>query len=280
MNDYERVARIIRYLDENHLEQPDLADLAAHAGLSRYHLHRLFSRWAGVTPKDFLQSLTLAHAREGLRQGESVLDATFNTGLSSPGRLHDLCVTLAAATPGEIKAGGEGWVIEAGFTDSPFGWCCVGLGPRGVCHLAFVENGDRETAATALAGAWPRAHLHWHNAPARRIAAQIFKRTGEDSSPAGLRAFVRGTPFQVRVWRALLAVPPGSVVSYGHLAAAVGQPNAARAVGTAVGANPLAFLIPCHRVIRETGVIGQYRWGHERKRLMLGWESVAPAAVA
>ena len=279
MNDYERVARIIRYLDENHLEQPDLADLAAHSGLSRFHLHRLFSRWAGVTPKDFLQSLTLADARERLRRGESVLDATLNTGLSSPGRLHDLCVTLEAATPGEIKAGGEGWMIEVGFADSPFGDCCIGIGPRGVCHLAFVENGDRDAEAARIADAWPRARLRWSDAQARQLGAQIFKPANTDSPSVGLRAFVRATPFQLRVWRALLSVPPGAVVSYGHLAAAVARPNAARAVGTAVGSNPLAFLIPCHRVIRETGVIGQYRWGHERKRVMLGWEGALPAAV-
>src|SRR5580700_1954158 len=137
MNDYERVARIIRHLDENHAEQPDLAELAARTGLSRYHFHRLFSRWAGVTPKDFLQCLTLADARERLRGGESVLDAALDAGLSSPGRLHDLCVTLEAATPGEIKTGGEGLRIEVGFTETPFGICCIGNGPRGLCHLAF-----------------------------------------------------------------------------------------------------------------------------------------------
>ncbi|HVR35200.1 MAG TPA: methylated-DNA--[protein]-cysteine S-methyltransferase [Methylomirabilota bacterium] len=274
MNDYERVARIIRHLDEHHLEQPDLPELAALAGLSRFHLHRLFSRWAGVTPKDFLQCLTLARARERLLLGESVLSSALDAGLSSPGRLHDLCITLEAATPGEIKSGGEGWTIDLGIADTPFGLCCIGSGPRGVCHLAFVEKGDRKSAAESLSRTWPRARLRWDHAPARRLAAQIFKPAIRGDKAVQLRAFVRATPFQLRVWRALLQVPPGALVSYGRLAAAVGQPAAARAVGSAVAANDLAFLIPCHRVIRETGVLGGYRWGSGRKRLMLGWEGL------
>lgn len=269
MNDYERVARIIRHLDSHHEEQPDLEELAAHLGLSRFHFHRLFSRWAGVTPKDFLQCLTLEHARERLRQGESVLDAALDAGLSSPGRLHDLCVTLEAATPGEIKGGGEGWVVEAGFAETPFGLCCIGNGPRGLCHLAFVENAERATAAEAILASWPKVELRWNHALARRIANEVF----QPGAGTHLRALVRGTAFQLRVWRALLHIPHGGVVSYGHLAAAIGCQGAARAVGTAVGANSLAYLIPCHRVIRETGVIGQYRWGRERKQALLGWEA-------
>lgn len=267
MNDYERVAEVIRYIDAHHLEQPDLAALAGRVGLSVYHFHRLFSRWAGVTPKDFLQCLTAEFARERLLQGESVLDAALDSGLSSPGRLHDLCVTLEAATPGEIKAGGKGWVIEAGFAESPFGLCCIGNGPRGICHLAFVEAEDRDEIQMA----WPHATVRWNDAAAGQIAAQIFRA----GATGPLKAVVRATPFQLLVWRALLKIPAGAVVSYGHLATAIGKPSAARAVGTAVGRNALAFLIPCHRVIRETGVIGQYRWGHERKCVMLGREWVS-----
>ena len=264
MNDYERVARIIRYLDAHSEEQPGLDVLAAEAGLSESHFHRLFSRWAGVTPKDFLQCLTAEKARERLQRGESVLDAALGAGLSSPGRLHDLCVTLEAASPGEIKAGGEGWEIVAGFAETPFGLACLAHGPRGLCHLAFVENEDRGP----LEAAWPKAQIRWSDASVCGMAAQIFQ-PGQGSA---LKAFVRATPFQLRVWRALLRIPTGSVVSYGHLAKAIGSPGASRAVGTAVGANPLAYLIPCHRVIRETGVIGQYRWGHERKCALLARE--------
>ncbi len=264
MNDYERVARIIRHLDENRLKQPSLDDLAKVAGLSAGHLHRLFSRWAGVTPKDFLQCLTLEHARERLRCGESVFDAALDAGLSSPGRLHDLCVTLEAASPGEVKSGGAGWTITAGFAQTPFGLCCMGKGPRGICHLAFVDSPSLEE----ISRMWPAAEIQRDDGPAQQAAAQLFQRKHAE----GMQAFVRGTPFQLRVWRALVRIPAGTLVSYGQLATAIGHTGAARAVGTAVGSNPLAFLIPCHRVIRETGVIGEYRWGRGRKQAMLGWE--------
>ena len=272
MNDYERVARIIRFLDARHDEQPDLDALAAHAGLSRFHFHRLFSRWAGVTPKDFLQCLTVRHARERLLRGESVLEATLNEGLSSPGRLHDLCVTLEAATPGEIKTGGAGWTLDCGFIETPFGLGFIAIGPRGVCHLAFVETRDRKAAAEPLIEAWPNAQLRWSKTSLQKIGAEIFQARRANAAAVNFNAFVRATPFQLRVWRALLRVPPGALVSYGELASSLGHPRAARAVGTAVAGNSLAYLIPCHRVIRETGVVGDYRWGRERKRVMLGWE--------
>jgi AraC family transcriptional regulator, regulatory protein of adaptative response / methylated-DNA-[protein]-cysteine methyltransferase len=274
MNDYERIARVLRYVDENHTDQPDLATLARCAGLSQHHFHRLFTSWAGITPKDFLQCLTLTHAREMLRQGKSVLDAALNAGLSGPSRLHDLCVSLEAASPGEVKSGGEGWTITIGFADSPFGRCLVGENHRGVCHLSFVESGDK-VALDTLKAQWPRARLQQNHSAASQLANRIFNRTTVGNSPAPLRAFVRGTPFQVRVWRALLQVQRGTLVSYGSLAAALDQPTAARAVGSAVGQNSLAYLIPCHRVIRETGVIGDYRWGQVRKRAILAWENAA-----
>lgn len=277
MNDYERIARVIRYLDEHHAVQPDLAELADRAGLSPFHFHRLFSAWAGVTPKDFVQCLTLAHAKQLLRRGENVLDTALDAGLSGPGRLHDLCVSLEAASPGEIKSGGEGWTITMGFAESPFGKCFLAESPRGLCRVAFVE-GDRDSAAVAeLQQDWPRARLRRDDARAARLAAHIFRQRESSAGAPSLRAFVRGTAFQVRVWRALLRIESGSVVTYGRLAGAIGQPAAARAVGTAVGRNPLAYLIPCHRVIRETGVIGGYRWGAVRKRAILAWES-APLA--
>jgi AraC family transcriptional regulator of adaptative response/methylated-DNA-[protein]-cysteine methyltransferase len=276
MNDYERIAGVIRYLDDHRLEQPDLATLAGQAGLSPSHFHRLFTAWAAITPKDFLQCLTLAHVKERLRQGDGVLDAALAAGLSGPGRLHDLCVGLEAASPGELKSGGAGWTITAGFAATPFGRYLTGEGPRGICHLAFVEPDSDDAALAELQAAWPRAGLQRDDAAAARLADRIFDRSVRVGAGAGagqvLRAFVRGTPFQVRVWRALLQIPAGTLISYGALATALARPGAARAVGTAVGRNPLAYLIPCHRVIRGTGVIGDYRWGTARKRAMLAWE--------
>ncbi len=274
MNDYERMARVIRYLDKHHTGQPDLAALAKQAGLSPFHFHRLFSKWAGVTPKDFLQCLTLAHVKESLQNGKSILDSALDAGLSGSSRAHDLCVNLEAASPGEMKSGGEGWTITAGFAKTPFGKCLIAEGPRGICQLAFCEAGHEDEAWAELRKSWPKARLRRSDSAVRKIAAQIFARSGRRGQRA-LRAFVQGTPFQVRVWRALMRVPPGRLTSYGRLAASLGIPQAARAVGSAVGANSLAYLIPCHRVIRETGVIGHYRWGDVRKRALLMWEEAA-----
>lgn len=279
MNDYERIAGVIRYLDEHQAEQPDLAALAKRVGLSPFHFHRLFSTWAGVTPKDFLQCLTLAHVKESLQNGKSILDSALDAGLSGPGRAHDLCVNLEAASPGEMKSGGDGWTLSAGFAQTPFGKSLIAESPRGICHLAFLEPGDEDAAWAELHENWTNARLRRNDAAAARAAAQIF--TGRTRrAPSALKAFVRGTPFQLRVWRALLQIPPGHVTSYGRLAAHLHMPAAARAVGSAVGANSLAYLIPCHRVIRETGVIGEYRWGDVRKRALLIWEDAATHAAA
>jgi len=272
MNDYERVASVIRYLDQHHTDQPDLAALAASAGLSAFHFHRLFSAWAGVTPKDFLQCLTLENVKSLLRTGANVLDTAMEAGLSGPGRLHDLCVTLEAASPGEMKSGGVGIEIVYGFAGTPFGEALIGETARGICHLSFNEY--REAAIHALQKEWPAAILRRDDASALRLTETIFSRTPQRER-SGLRAFVKGTPFQVRVWQALLRVPAGSLVTYGALSSAVGAPGAARAIGSAVGANALAFIIPCHRVIRATGVLGNYRWDPMRKRAMIGWEAAA-----
>jgi AraC family transcriptional regulator of adaptative response/methylated-DNA-[protein]-cysteine methyltransferase len=273
VSNYERIAQVIRYLDAHHPEQPGLAELAGHLGLSPFHFHRLFSDWAGVTPKDFLQCLTLAYAQRRLRAGQSILDTALEAGFSGPGRLHDLCVTLEAASPGELKSGGEGWRLVFGFAETPFGEAITAEGPRGICYLAFVDRQDRRAAQAALQEAWPAAELARDDQAGARLAAQVFNRYKVGDEPPSLRALVRGSAFQTRVWKALLRVPPGSLVTYGRLAAAIGQPSAARAVGSAVGSNPLAYLIPCHRVIRETGVLGGYRWGAQRKRAMVAWES-------
>lgn len=272
MNDYERVANVIRFLDRHHTDQPDLNQLAAAAGLSPFHFHRLFSAWAGVTPKDFLQCLTLEHVKRLLLDGNNVFDAALNAGLSGPGRLHDLCVTLQAASPGEMKNGGTGMQIDYGFADTPFGEALIAETKRGICHLSFVDGQGRTCARDLLISQWPNAKLNRTDARITELVAKIFTKVRNNPSNRALRAFVRGTPFQLRVWRALLRLPSGSLTTYGRLAQAIGQSRAARAVGSAVGANPIAFIIPCHRVIRETGALGNYHWDPIRKRAIVGWE--------
>jgi AraC family transcriptional regulator of adaptative response/methylated-DNA-[protein]-cysteine methyltransferase len=274
MNDYERIARVIRYLDECYAEQPSLEDMATVVGLSVSRFHRLFSAWAGVTPKDFLQALTFDHARRMLGEGENVLHSALDAGLSGPGRLHDLCVSLEAVSPGDIGREGEGLCISYGFADSPFGECLIGETTRGICHLSFADGKLQDEACAELKIKWPKATLRRADTIAAGHAATIFATEGHPpgSTPARLRAWVSATPFQARVWRALLQIPPGAVTSYGRLARTIESSGAARAVGSAVGANPIGYLIPCHRVIRETGALGGYRWGPERKRMLLAWE--------
>lgn len=271
MNDFDRVARMIRYLDAHHTNQPALSELAAVVGLSESHFHRLFRRWAGVTPKDFLQCLTVEHAKKRLQQSVGVLEAALETGLSGPGRLHDLLVTLEAVSPGEFKRGGQGMTIEWGWAPSPFGRCSLGWTHRGICHLGFDDAHDSGSEPLELFETWPRADLRRDTPRARRLAATVFGR--DPRQPVALKTLVRGTPFQLKVWRALLRIPEGSVASYRTVAQIVGDRNAARAVGAACGSNPIAYLIPCHRIIRETGVVRGYRWGNIRKRALLAHES-------
>jgi AraC family transcriptional regulator of adaptative response/methylated-DNA-[protein]-cysteine methyltransferase len=273
MNDFDRVATVIRYLDENHPEQPSLSELAAAVQLSESHFHRLFQRWAGVTPKDFLQSLTVEHAKRRLRESASVLDAALDSGLSGPGRLHDLLVTIEAASPGEFKSGGQGLSIEWGWAECPFGLCSLGWNARGICHLTFHDTEKAFNQPPDLREYWPNASFEQNDSMARRQAKIIFN--AEASPAAPLKAFVRATPFQLRVWRALIRIPEGSAASYGEVADAVGEPKAARAIGTACASNSIAYLIPCHRVIRQTGVVQGYRWGDVRKRAMLAREFCA-----
>ena len=274
MNDYERIETLIRYLDQHRKSQPELADLAAKVDLSPPYLQRLFARWAGITPKKFLQCLTVAHAKNLLRAGENVLDATYEVGLSGPSRLHDLCVTLEAATPGEIQSGGKHLELHAGWVDTPFGNCLIADSARGICHLSFNDSADREFGKQLLAEDWPRAAIIWKPKNINELAQKIFpSESSHRSKSSPLKTYVGGTEFQVHVWRALLRIPTGTLVSYGQIAQAVGNPKACRAVGTAVGQNRISYLIPCHRVIRETGVLGNYRWGSHRKKSMLIWES-------
>jgi AraC family transcriptional regulator of adaptative response/methylated-DNA-[protein]-cysteine methyltransferase len=268
--DAERVTRAIRYLEQHSRVQPSLEAVAAAAGLSPYHFQRLFRRWAGVSPKRFLQFLTIGSARQALREGRSVLESAYDAGLSGPGRLHDLFVTFDAVTPGEFKSRGTGMVIDYGFVDTPFGDGFLALTERGICGLAFLDAGQRREALADFRANWPGAVLRRAPLRAADTARRIFRPGG---AVERLMLDLRGTNFQIKVWEALLRIPPGSLVSYGDLAGAVGQPRAHRAVASAVARNPVAFLIPCHRVIRQSGRFGEYRWGTERKQAMIGWEA-------
>lgn len=269
-SDYERVERAIRYIDTGYADQPSLAEVAAHVGLSPHHFQRLFRRWAGVSPKRFLQLVTAEHARRLLRAPGSTLDVAWTLGLSGPSRLHDLLVSVDAVTPGEFGAGGEGLDIRYGVHGSPFGPCFIAVTERGVCALHFLGDAPDEPLA-ALRRDWPEAALREDAAGAGEALRDVFPHEPTTGQP--LSVLVRGTNFQVQVWEALLRIPPGAATSYGYLAHSLGVPSGARAVGSAVGRNPIAYLIPCHRVLRASGAFGGYRWGEERKRAMLAWES-------
>lgn len=267
--DYVRIERAIRYLSENLEAQPSLDDVAQSIGLSPFHLQRLFRRLAGVTPKQFLQHLTVERAKDALDASQSVFDASMAAGLSGPARLHDHFVTLEAMTPGEYKAGGAGLEIRYGTAASPFGEIFAAETPRGICAMSFTETGGVEEL-DALRNQWFAASLARNDAVAAETARHIFE--GNSSPQHPLRVVAAGTNFQVRVWRALLEVPFGSVRTYRQIAKAIGAPASSRAVGNALAANPIAYLIPCHRVILSTGAIGQYRWQPFRKRALLAWE--------
>lgn len=270
--DYERVARAIAYLRRHTAAQPDLAAVARHVHLSKFHFQRLFLHWAGVSPKRFLQCLTLEHAKARILESRNLLDIADEVGLSGSGRLHDLFVTLEAMSPGEFRSGGAGLRIRFGFYESPFGPCVIGTTPRGICALRFLEQATERDAAGMLEEEWPRVHLERDQARAVELGQRIFDPVS--SQPAKpLAVLVKGTNFQLQVWRALIKVPAGGVTTYGQLAAETGNAGAARAVGSAAGANPIAYLIPCHRVIRESGMLGGYRWGEIRKAAILGWEA-------
>lgn len=268
--DYQRVEQAIHFIEDNLPDQPSLGEISASVGLSEYHFQRLFRRWAGVSPKRFLEYLTAGQARRLLENSRSVLDAAFEVGLSGPSRLHDLTINIYAATPGELKRRGAGLDILFGVHSSPFGDCLLARTERGICWLSFLGPVGREEAVEELKKEWPAALLREDQAATRPLAERIFG-PGAGGSPLSL--FVRGTNFQIKVWEALLRIPPGAAVSYRDLAARIGSPGAARAVGRAVATNPVAFLIPCHRVLRQSGAFAGYRWGLARKKALLGWEA-------
>jgi AraC family transcriptional regulator of adaptative response/methylated-DNA-[protein]-cysteine methyltransferase len=271
MSDYERIAKAIIYIGQNVTAQPSLDDLAAHVHLSPFHFQRLFSRWAGTTPKRFLQVMTLEHGKRLLEGSGSLLEVSDAIGLSSSSRLHDHFVQLEAVTPGEYRSRGQGLAIAHGTHDTPFGKIFVAKTPRGVCRAAFLGGNDRTEQLDALRKAWPLATLKADAHGTANIAG-LLSAVPVQGAQRPLSLHVAGTNFQIAVWRALLRIPPGSAVSYAQIAAAVGSPRAVRAAGTAIGANPVAFFIPCHRVIQQSGGLGGYRWGVERKRAIQVWE--------
>jgi AraC family transcriptional regulator, regulatory protein of adaptative response / methylated-DNA-[protein]-cysteine methyltransferase len=269
-NDYARIEQAIRFIEDNARRQPDLTEIAARLGLSEYHFQRLFTRWAGISPKRFLQFLTRENAKALLARSANLLDATYASGLSSPGRLHDLFVQTEAVTPGEYKSKGAGVQITYGFHPSPFGECLLAITSRGICFLAFVAT-DRQAALGQLKQSWANAALLEDPAATAPFIERIFHST----SAAPIPLHLRGTNFQIKVWEALLSLPPGRVTTYQALANQLGASRSARAVGNAVARNPLAYLIPCHRVLQKSGDFGQYRYGSARKKALLLRESAA-----
>jgi AraC family transcriptional regulator of adaptative response/methylated-DNA-[protein]-cysteine methyltransferase len=267
---WRRMGRAIRYLSANYLEQPDLEDAASAVGLSPFHFQRLFSRYVGVSPKSFVGHLTLEHARDDLRNGRNLLDTALDAGLSGPSRLHDLCLKIEAMTPGDYAKGGEGVGIAYGFHGCPFGIALVMATDKGVCGIAFGDEGEEKKMLADMKARWPKANYTLAPQRTKGYAARIF---GPAQTRDELRLHLLGTPWQVKVWQALLAIPDGKTATYGAIAGLVGKPSAARAVGAAVGRNPISWIIPCHRVLGSTGAMTGYHWGLERKRAMLAVEA-------
>jgi AraC family transcriptional regulator of adaptative response/methylated-DNA-[protein]-cysteine methyltransferase len=271
-SDYTRIARAIAWLDAHAADRPALADAARGAGLSDAHFQRVFTRWVGISPKRFLQARAADDALRLLRAGRSSLDAAYETGLSGPSRLHDLVLHAEAVTPGELKRRGEGLRIRYGWHPTPFGDALIAATDRGLCFLAFADRGGRTGAMSDFHSRWPAAEVAPDQEYTAALAARAFPESLHDGGPLALH--VRGTNFQLKVWNALLRVPSGTTTTYANLARQVGQEKAARAVGSAVGANPVSWLIPCHRVLRGDGGLGGYAWGPARKRVMLAWEGL------
>jgi AraC family transcriptional regulator, regulatory protein of adaptative response / methylated-DNA-[protein]-cysteine methyltransferase len=275
--DYDVVRRALAHISKHWRSQPEIDAIAEAAGVTSTELHHLFRRWAGLTPKAFLQALTLDRARELLRASASVLDATYEVGLSGPGRLHDLFVTHEAMSPGEWKSGGAGLTISYGFHPCPFGAVLAMTTPRGLCGLAFADPGKEKAALADMRRRWPKAKYIEDAAATAPLAARIFDpKLWRADRP--LRVVLIGTDFEVRVWETLMRIPLGRATTYSDIAETIGKPKAARAVGAAVGKNPLCFVVPCHRVIGKSGELTGYHWGLTRKRAMLGWEAGKAAA--
>ena len=269
MRDYHKIEKAILYLKENFQQQPDLEEVARQVHLSPFHFQRLFKEWAGVSPKKFLQFISVEYAKGLLKQNLPLSDVSFETGLSGTSRLHDLFISIEGMTPGEFKNGGQALEINYSFSSSPFGDILAASTSKGICHLAFVKEEDH--SLESLEKLFPKASLIQQTDPNQQEAFRFF--TGDWKDLHKVKLHLKATPFQLKVWQSLLHIPFGAVSTYAETALNIQSPNAFRAVGTAIGQNPVAFLIPCHRVIKSSGLIGDYHWGSRRKTAMLGWEA-------
>lgn len=270
--DYIRAARAIAFLRAHQRQQPSLAMVADHLGLSETHVQKLFSRWTGISPKRFLQFLTVEYAKERMAQTGDLLNLSLDVGLSGPGRLHDLFVNMEAMSPGEFKQAAAGLSIEYGMGQTPFGAALIATTGRGICHLEFVDNGQQDAAIHALKDKWPSACFQQNSDAGQEMLDKLFA-PGKDLRDLNLSLWVSGSNFQIQVWRALIRIPFAGMLNYQQLAQLIGKPKAARAVGNAIAQNPIAYLIPCHRVLRQTGDVGKYHWGESRKAAILAWEA-------
>jgi AraC family transcriptional regulator of adaptative response/methylated-DNA-[protein]-cysteine methyltransferase len=269
MTNYERIEKAIVYLKENFKEQPDLEDVAGHIFLSSFHFQRLFKEWAGVSPKKFLQFLSVEYAKGLLKKNLPLTDVSYETGLSGTSRLHDLFIGIEGMTPGEFKNGGEALQLHYSFAETPFGDIIIASTSKGICHLAFVN--DHREGVEGLASVFPHADIVQKTDIMQQDALRFF--SGDWNDLRKIKLHLKGTPFQVKVWQTLLHIPMGNISTYSGIARQIDHPKASRAVGTAIGSNPVAYLIPCHRVIKSTGIIGDYHWGSNRKTAILGWEA-------
>jgi len=267
--DFERVRKAIAYFNENHKSQPTLDEVEKYVHLSPYHFHRMFSNWVGVSPKQFLRYTSITHAKSLLKESNaSLMDTTYELGLSSTSRLHDLFIDIEGMTPGEYKNGGENLSINYSFVESPFGEILIASTTKGICYMAFAE--ERLVSLNALTQLYPNAKYYQYTDQIQQNAFSIF--TQDWSELEKIKLHIKGTDFQIKVWEALLAIPMGKLSTYASVANKINNPKANRAVGSAIGDNPVAFLIPCHRVIKSTGALGHYHWGSDRKAAMIGWE--------
>ncbi len=277
IGDYSAIKRAIEFISTRWREQPSIEEIAGEVGLSTSHLHHVFKRWAGLTPKAFLQAITVEHARELLRDSASVLDAAYDVGLSGPSRLHDLFVTHDAMTPGDYRR--DGLRLAYGFHPSPFGEAIVVAAPRGLAGLGFVDDGNRASALADMQRRWPRAALVKDQEATAPLALRAFE-PALWRSETPLRVVMIGSDFEVRVWETLLCVPLGCATTYSDIARRIGKPKAARAVGAAVGRNPISFVVPCHRVLGRAGALTGYHWGLARKQAIIGWEAGHKVSVS